>query len=200
MRAEGVPIKLRGRIAKPVVAEQVKASASPNPVVAEQVKPAAPAKKKKKQPRKRLPPLGGEPRRIVLARGKRWAKLPEDVEWVCERWGSPFRIETNEDKTRFKLVWQRRGLGTRRGRPAWFEYDTFADRRSAQRAIQEQLERWLREPEQSNLLAKIRERLRGKSVACLCREKTLCHGDVLLRLANEVATDEDATARSGDSD
>ena len=44
---------------------------------------------------------------------------------------------------------------------------------------------WLQEPEQADLVAAIRTELRGKDLACWCREGLLCcHADTLLRIAN----------------
>ena len=38
---------------------------------------------------------------------------------------------------------------------------------------------------QPDLLAKVRRELRGKDLYCYCKPGQPCHGDVLLRIANE---------------
>lgn len=44
-------------------------------------------------------------------------------------------------------------------------------------------EMWLLE--QPDLLAEVKAELKGKVLGCWCKPKHACHGDVLLRIANE---------------
>lgn len=49
----------------------------------------------------------------------------------------------------------------------------------------ELFENWLQTTAEGQAMAeRAREELRGKNLACWCREGSACHGDVLLRVAN----------------
>ena len=48
----------------------------------------------------------------------------------------------------------------------------------------EAFRRWIERDEQDELRADIRKELKGKNLACWCREDLPCHADVLLEIAN----------------
>jgi hypothetical protein len=75
------------------------------------------------------------------------------------------------------------GRGSKFGNPYTHKYGTSApwivdDRETAIRLYEE----WLRE--QPELLAAVKKELKGKVLGCWCKPLD-CHGDVLLRIANE---------------
>lgn len=47
---------------------------------------------------------------------------------------------------------------------------------------------YINHPEQADLVWAIKNELRGKNLACWCSLDATCHADVLLRIANEVAS------------
>lgn len=111
--------------------------------------------------------------------------LPGFVSCISNGWGSPFRIdEKPEDDRPFHVVWTRGGLGRGKPKPADWHRLKFATRREAQLAIASAFLVWLSHPDQADLVAGIREQLRGKDLACCCGPKTPCHVDILLYIAN----------------
>ena len=85
-------------------------------------------------------------------------KKPANVVVVTRpsRWGNPFHAKAEGD---FKTT----------------EHDAQVTRHAA----------WIMAPEQAEFRAQIKAQLRGKDLACFCKPGESCHGDVLLRLAND---------------
>jgi hypothetical protein len=100
------------------------------------------------------------PQRIQLSRAKGW-RMPENTVKVdrSTRWGNPFRMAD-----------------------LWFPgQNTQAE---ATRMAVDHFRDWLARPAQVGLAAEIKEKLRGKNLACWCKPCTPCHADVLLEIAN----------------
>lgn len=76
------------------------------------------------------------------------------------------------------------GRQTKWGNP----YQVGDTERSWQATVVEMFKGWLGEPGQAGLVADIRRELRGKDLACWCKD-TPCHADVLLKLANAEPSD-----------
>jgi hypothetical protein len=45
-------------------------------------------------------------------------------------------------------------------------------------------EEWIMQPEQADMVKRAKKELKGKDLVCFCFPKP-CHGDILLRIANE---------------
>ena len=70
--------------------------------------------------------------------------------------------------------------GPRDGSPREFQ-----DRWEAQIAALEAFVSWINHPDQADVVARIRRDLRGRDLACFCSERSPCHADVLLLVANQ---------------
>lgn len=117
------------------------------------------------------------PRRIQRKRTKGW-KMPENTVSICRpgAFGNPFTVAlalesgyvaTSAEAVPFVVECFDDWLaGGRSGRDWWQGQDS--DKRRAE------------------ILRRLPE-LRGKNLACFCPEGSPCHGDVLLRMANEAA-------------
>jgi hypothetical protein len=131
------------------------------------------------------PPAPRRPCRITLRPRRGGIAIPEGAVAIIGSWGCPFRIrQAPAGRKPYRVDWCPSGMGRNRCRPVWWEPINCPDRRSAQLEILAALELWLEEPEQADLVAKIRAELRGKPLACCCGPSTPCHGNVLVRIAN----------------
>ena len=104
-----------------------------------------------------------KPLRITLSRKKGW-RMPKDAAKVDRStpFGNPFKVSP--------LILER-----------FFD----GDRELAQAACVRSFHDWLCDsPEGRELRARIRRELRGKHIACWCRQGTSCHGDLILVIAN----------------
>jgi hypothetical protein len=208
MHPDDRSIKLRSSAASPPLTVKRRASKPKQAAEAEVVAVAPPPppatktgtkKRRKRKPKTILPALDGPPRRITLKIRARSLQVPDGVAILTgDWWGCPFMIEPQPEKKRFKLLWKRRGLGRYRPRPRWFKFDKFPERYAAQVAIQAYFERWLLEPDQADLLAEIQSKLRGRILGCRCSPQSACHGDVLLKIANQELPHEDQSATRSD--
>ena len=119
--------------------------------------------------------LTTEPRRIQRKRTTGW-KMPPNTIYVGRptKWGNPWTIESARDSGYFK---------------PGYEAEVCAN----------EFRRWLTDPipgsghdrleGQRKALLEALPTLRGKDLACWCREGAPCHADVLLELANAEADD-----------
>jgi hypothetical protein len=174
MRPQPPPIRLK-RQSKPALAP----SGVPLAMVPMRPPPAAPPPAAPKRP---APP---GPCRIGIPRHKGKRTLPEGAVAITREWGCPFRIrQAPAGRKPFRVDWQGTGLGRGRPRPAWWQPSNHGDRRAAQEECLAAFELWLGEPEQADLVARIKAELKGQALACCCSRSTPCHGDVLLRVAD----------------
>jgi hypothetical protein len=134
-----------------------------------------------------LAPAPLRARRLTIRRCRGRLVVPEGAIVILIEWGCPFRIhKAAAGRKPFRVDWYASGMGLDRRCPdCWLAPINCPDRRAAQHEILAALELWLEEPEQADLVAKIRADLRGKPLACLCGHGTPCHGDVLVRIANQ---------------
>lgn len=114
--------------------------------------------------------------RIQLRRKKGW-RLPENTVVVSRpsKWGNPYKIGEVMKDERYRYI---NGCGESfelRDGGIWI-----GDPETAVRAFQHWL--WLHPAEAEEVKAE----LRGKNLACWCPLHLPCHGDALLRIANEV--------------
>jgi hypothetical protein len=118
--------------------------------------------------------------------------------WIAEEeWGCPFRIlevaahapleEGRPLITTWIVFWTGHDLGEGYPIPGLdvFHPATYFDRREAAKAAQRAFRAWLRHPDQVDVRQRVREGLRGRRLACMCGRKSPCHGDVLIKVANE---------------
>ncbi|WIW52399.1 DUF4326 domain-containing protein [Mesorhizobium mediterraneum] len=107
--------------------------------------------------------------------------MPENTVKVdrSSGFGNPFPIINGTSTTMGKTsdVWQ---VGTWEGPAMWFR-DTKPE--AVELAVQA-FRAWVMHPAQESLLNKAKTSLRGKNLACWCKEGEPCHADVLLELAN----------------
>ena len=112
-----------------------------------------------------------KPCRIQLRRTKGWRMPPDTVKVDrTTRWGNPYRIRP------YKEGW---GVWGRRDTLLTWYTDRAEAEQDALTLYRRHLMRALRI--QPDYLAP----LRGKDLACWCREGALCHADILLRYAND---------------
>lgn len=115
------------------------------------------------------------PKRIQRKRTKGW-RMPPNTVSICRpgKFGNPFTIfsaieagygEKPEDVAQMCVDVFRDWLEKGEDNP---DYRFFPDSEKLRRAILDNL-----------------EELRGKDLACFCKEGLVCHGDVLLELANK---------------
>ena len=111
------------------------------------------------------------PKRIVRRRTAGW-RLPENAVCVCRpsRFGNPFKMSqavewfnANEDDARQECVDKFRD---------WLAKGEMSEHWSIETSERWQ---WITD----NLI-----RLKGKDLACYCPDGAVCHGDVLIELAN----------------
>ena len=128
------------------------------------------------------------PRRLVLGRTWRYCLLPGFVNCLG-RWGCPFRVfeHRRRDGTLagWRIAWRDHGLGAGKPRPPGWKPSKFRDRWDAQVAALEALVTWINHADQADVVARIRRELRGRDLACFCSERSPCHADVLLVVANQ---------------
>jgi hypothetical protein len=112
------------------------------------------------------------PQRIQRKRVKGW-RMPENTVSVCRpgKWGNPFRAAPEDGRW-----WVKDNEGN--------YWDTaYSDKYAATRTCIRLFEAWIEGKIGTGKLD-IKE-LRGKNLACFCKEDEPCHADVLLRLAAE---------------
>lgn len=100
--------------------------------------------------------MNEKPQRVQLRRTKGWRKPPGAV--VVSRptkWGNPFAIAD------------------------------FAGAINPRQMAVDCFRKWINEPAQREFREDVRRELRGKILCCWCGLGDICHGDVLLELANE---------------
>jgi hypothetical protein len=129
------------------------------------------------------------PRRLVMGRTGRYCLLPGFVNSLG-RWGCPFRVVERRRKdgtfAGWLVAWRDRGLGQGKPRPpGWKKPREFADRWEAQVAALGAFVTWINHPDQADVVERIRRELRGRDLACFCSERSPCHADVLLLVANQ---------------
>lgn len=108
-----------------------------------------------------------KPQRIQLSRAKGWKMPPNTVKVDrSTRWGNPFNATQS-------YIAHQNGLLVALHEPP--SLGRALDLYSAFLLANTVRDPWFLEP------------LRGKNLACWCKAGTLCHADVLLRLANEGA-------------
>lgn len=114
-----------------------------------------------------------QPKRIQRKRTKGWRK-PDNTVSVCRpgKWGNPFPWKPDYER-------ELKSLRVTDGRI------TTPDRMRAEYDAKEwaviQYEKILTDKDR----AEIRRELKGKNLMCFCSTDSPCHGDVLLRIANE---------------
>jgi hypothetical protein len=115
-------------------------------------------------------------------------RLPENARLITRpsRFGNPFAIlkPIQGGGRSWQIIWSGCGGVHHDTAPAWFAQEKHATRAEAHEAVVELYRRWLLDPDQAELLARIRRELRGRDVACSCPADLACHGDVMLELAN----------------
>jgi hypothetical protein len=119
-----------------------------------------------------------------VRRGRHVRYLPEGAVSALGSWGSPWRIKVTAGIKPFLVYWAGCGLGRARPRPDWWQYSSHATRREAQETVLAAIELWLDEPDQADLVARIRTELAGQVLWCHCGKSTPCHADVLVKVAN----------------
>jgi hypothetical protein len=128
------------------------------------------------------------PRRLVLGRTWRYCLLPGFVNCLG-RWGCPFRVLERRRKdgtfAGWSVAWRDHGLGAGKRKPPGWKHREFQDRWEAQVASLEAFVTWINDPDQADVVARIRRDLRGRDLACFCSERSPCHADVLLVVANQ---------------
>lgn len=129
------------------------------------------------------------PCRLVMRRTGKYCLLPGFVSGLG-RWGCPFRVFEHRRKdgmfAGWSVTWQYCGLGQGKPRPpGWKKPRKFQDRWDAQVASLEAFVSWINHPDQADVVARIRQDLRGRDLACRCSERSPCHADVLLLVANQ---------------
>ena len=100
------------------------------------------------------------PIRIQRKRIKGW-RMPENTVYVGRpsKWGNPFKAKTKMDN--------------------WIAVEKFRDYLLGQyKDYNKHLKRMI-------FLKSIVKELKGKNLACWCKEKEPCHADILLKIANE---------------
>lgn len=116
-----------------------------------------------------------KPKRIQRKRTKGW-RMPEGAVSVTRpgKWGNPYHTKPSVDGTRWYVF----GPGV--------PYRKFAYKQSAIRFALDEFRQWFDRyiAIDENRLADYIEPLRGKDLACWCKEGEPCHADVLLELAN----------------
>lgn len=98
-----------------------------------------------------------DPKRVQRKRVAGWRMSPNTV-YVGRptKWGNPCPLKSPENQE-------------------WFNH----------RFATEQFSYWIQKEEQAELRDDIRLKLKGKNLACWCREGLPCHADVLLEIAND---------------
>ena len=129
------------------------------------------------------------PRRLVMGRTRSYCLLPGFVNCLG-RWSCPFRVleRLRKDGTfaGWRIAWLDYGLGQGKPRPAgWKKPREFQDRREAQVAAFVAFVTWINHADQADVVERIRRELRGRDLACFCSERSPCHADVLLLVANQ---------------
>lgn len=117
------------------------------------------------------------PRRIQRKRSAGWRK-PENTVNITRPgpWGNPYILRNTKEGTTMGTEGSPSMGGTTVGNPR-VTYDTLL--RDSVAAY----EQWVRNnPE---YVARAKQSLAGKNLMCWCPEDSLCHGDVLLQIANE---------------
>jgi hypothetical protein len=127
------------------------------------------------------------PLRLVMGRTRSYCLLPGFVNCLG-RWGCPFRVLERRRKdgtfAGWSIAWGDCGLGLGKPRPPGWKPSAFQDRRDAQIAALGAFVCWINHPDQADVVARIRRDLRGRDLACFCSERSPCHADVLLLVAN----------------
>lgn len=95
-------------------------------------------------------------------------------------WGNPFPVRrgTSTSMGESKHVWR---VGTWAGPAIWFK-DSKED---AVSLSVEAFSGWITQPAQSSLRRRVKHELKGKNLACWCKDGR-CHADVLLKICEEV--------------
>jgi Domain of unknown function (DUF4326) len=129
------------------------------------------------------------PRRLVMGRTRSYCLLPGFVNSLG-RWGCPFRVLERRRKdgtfAGWSVAWRDHGLGLGKPRPpGWKKPSEFQDRWEAQVAALVAFVTWINHADQADVVARIRRDLRGRDLACFCSERSPCHADVLLLVANQ---------------
>lgn len=75
-----------------------------------------------------------------------------------------------------------RGIGVYIGRPSKWGNPFVLGRDGTRQEVVSKFESWVRT--QPELMKAIKEELKGKNLICYCAPNT-CHGDVLIKIANE---------------
>ena len=102
------------------------------------------------------------PERIQRKRVAGW-RMPANTVYVGRptKWGNPFPVTPPSQRNH--------GL-----EDEWYVQDALAS-----------FCFWIQEEEQAELRADIRQELKGKNLACWCKEGMPCHADLLLEIAND---------------
>ena len=129
------------------------------------------------------------PCRLVMGRTRSYCLLPGFVNGLG-RWGCPFRVVERRRKdgmfAGWSVAWRDHGLGQGKPRPpGWKKPTAFQDRWEAQVAALGAFVTWINHADQADVVARIRRDLRGRDLACFCSERSPCHVDVLLLVANQ---------------
>lgn len=162
------------------------AAAKPPPKPAEPKEPPVPKPPKARWLRKQaaeLEALPPAPARIRLNGRTRAVSVPINTGELS----SPFRIRDIDKEKPLEaceVIWGQKVGDVLTEAPSGFVPISCGTRREAQELIQVLFREWLLNPAQAELLAKVRENLRGKYLSCKCAASTPCHGDTLLELAN----------------
>ena len=109
-----------------------------------------------------------KPIRIQLSRAKGWRMPPNTIKIDrTTKWGNPFRPTM--------LLASPSRAGLKQGEPIGLAGAVQAFRTLMRKNLK-------REPEKTRAML---DELRGKNLACWCKVGTPCHGDALLKLANQ---------------
>ena len=172
--ADRPPINLKSRRKVAVVAPSDAFKSPPVAVPSRQSQPGV-SPVRKRRPIVEIAPIeDGPPRRVCV----RYRKKPSNVIHliVTGYWCTMRIVECDGG---FKVVW-----AARRQPPCWFEPVTFRHRVDAQALVHGWFRRWIYETDQADVRAAVRADLAGKHLGCVCREGGMCHGDILLEVAN----------------
>lgn len=119
-----------------------------------------------------------KPVRIQRKRTKGW-KMPPNTVYVGRpsKWGNPFKVQSIGNRRGVYIITQ----NIKHGEAIDFKYKLYnISKFSAQIQAVKLFEKWIKQ----QIYWPIKE-LKGKNLACWCKEGDPCHADILLKLANE---------------
>lgn len=98
-------------------------------------------------------------------------------------WGSPFRVLEIDEQ--WNVVWVGDEMKLKHHKPEGWQNVPCENRMEAASLALHAFEEWITHPDRDRVLGRIKERLAGYNLICHCRIGYPCHGDILIRLAND---------------